>query len=58
MNNNNNGRKDKGKAGRGRSRILFIKQFIENIEKTSYKELKVAVVDREEWSSIEIIESI
>lgn len=48
MNNNNNGRKDKGKAGRGRSRILFIKQFIENIEKTSYKELKVAVVDREE----------
>lgn len=40
------------KAGRGRSRIQFMKKIIEDIGKTSYKELNVAVADKEEWKSI------
>lgn len=38
------------KAGRGRPRTPFMKQIIEDIGKTNYKELKVAVMDRDEWS--------
>lgn len=39
MNNNNNGREDRGKTSK----------IIEDIGKTTYKELKVSVMDREEW---------
>jgi predicted transcriptional regulator len=35
-----------GKAGRGRPRTLFMKQNIEDIGKTNYKELKVDLMER------------
>lgn len=47
-----------GNAGRGRPRILFMKQIIEDIGKTNYLELKVAVMDRDERRSIEVIKPI
>jgi predicted transcriptional regulator len=34
-----------GKAGRGRPITLFMKQIIEDIRKTNYKELRVALLD-------------
>jgi len=46
------------KAGRGRPRTLFMKQFIEDVGKTTYKKVKVAVMDRDEWRCIEVIEPI
>jgi hypothetical protein len=33
-----------------------MKQIIEDIEKTNYKELKVAIMDRDQRRSIEVIE--
>jgi len=50
-------RKIERKAGRDRPRTLFMKQIID-IRRTTYKELKVAVMDRDEWRSIKIIETI
>jgi len=47
--------KTDGKAGRGRPRIPFMKQITEDIGKTNYKELKVAVMVRDQWRSIEVI---
>jgi len=47
--------KIEGKAGRDRLRTSFMKQIIEGIRKTNYKELKVAVMDRDEWNAIEVI---
>jgi hypothetical protein len=47
--------KIEGKARRGRQRTPFMKQIIEDIGKTNYKELKVAVMDRDKWKAIEII---
>lgn len=47
--------KIEGKAGRGRSRTPFMKQIIDDIGKTNYKELKVAVMDRDKWSAIKVI---
>lgn len=41
-----------GKSGRGRPRTLLMKQITEDIGKTSYKELKVAMMDKDEWRSI------
>lgn len=38
-----------GKAGRDRPRTPFMKQVIEYTGKTTYKDLKVAVVDREDY---------
>jgi len=32
-----------------------MKPIIEDIGKTNYKELKVAVMDRDQWRSIEVI---
>ena len=43
-----------GKTGRGRPRIPFMTQIIEDIGKTNYKELKVAVMDRDKWKTIKI----
>ncbi|VVC25739.1 Hypothetical protein CINCED_3A024328 [Cinara cedri] len=43
-----------GKAGIGRPRT-FMKQIIEDIGKTNYKELKVAVMDRNKRKAIEVI---
>lgn len=39
--------KIEGKGGRGRSRKPLMKQIIEDIEKTNYKEMKIAVMDRD-----------
>jgi len=56
--------KTEGKAGRDRPRIPFMKQIIEDIGRINkekirtYKELKAAVVERDEWISIEVIEPI
>lgn len=36
----------------------FMKQIIDNIRKTIYKKLKVAVTDKKEWRLIEVIEPI
>lgn len=41
-----------------RPRTLFMKQIIEGIENNNYKELKVAMMDRDKWRSIEVIEPI
>lgn len=45
----------KGKAGRGRPRTPFMKQIIDDIGKTNYKELKVVVMDRDKWKDIKVI---
>jgi len=50
--------KIKGKARRSRPRIPFMKQIIEDIGRTTYKELKVAVMNRGDYRSIEVIERI
>jgi len=55
---NNNNKRRNGKAGRGRPKTSFIKQIIEGIRKTNCKELKIAVMDRDQWRSIEVIEPI
>jgi len=56
MDNNSLEGKTEGKTGRGRPRTPFMKQII---GRTTYKELKVAVMDRDEWRrSIEVIEPI
>jgi len=47
-----------GKVGKGRPRTPFMKQIIEDIGRTTCKELKVAVVDRDEWRSVKVIEPI
>lgn len=48
------------KGGRDKPRIPFMKQIIKYIGRTIYKELKVAVIDRDEiwWRSIGDIEPI
>jgi len=51
-------RKMEGKAGKGRSRTPFMKQIIENIGRTTYKKPKAAMMNRDEWMSIDIIEPI
>ncbi|KAL4135344.1 hypothetical protein QTP88_006959 [Uroleucon formosanum] len=43
------------KAGIGRPRTPFMKQIIDDIGKTNYKELKVAVIDRDKWRAIKVI---
>jgi hypothetical protein len=55
---NNNNRKIDGKAGIGRPRTPYMKQIIEDIGKINYKKLKVAIMDRDQWRSIEVIEPI
>lgn len=40
--------KIEGKAGRGRRRTPFMEQIIEDLGKTNYKELKVAVMVSDE----------
>jgi hypothetical protein len=35
-----------------------MKQIIEDIGKPNYKELKIAVMERDQWRSIEVIEPI
>lgn len=45
-----------GKAGVGRPRTPFIKQIIQDIRKSTYKEMKVAVMDRDEWMATIVIE--
>ncbi|XP_025406672.1 uncharacterized protein LOC112680706 [Sipha flava] len=47
--------KIEGKAGRGRPRTPFMKQIIDDIGETNYKELKVAVMDRDKWRAIKVI---
>lgn len=47
-----------GKAERGRPKTPFMKQIIEDIGKTKYKELKVAVLHRDQCRSNEVIEPI
>jgi len=50
--------KTEGKAGRSRPRTQCMKQIIEDIGRTTYNELKVAVMYRHEWRSIVVIEPI
>lgn len=45
----------KGKAGRGRLRTSFMKQIIEDIGKTNYKEQKIVVRGRDEFRPIKVI---
>jgi len=47
--------KIEGKAGRGRPRTPFMKQIIDDVGKTNYKELKVVVMDRDKWRDIKAI---
>jgi predicted transcriptional regulator len=44
-----------GKAGRGRPRTPFMKQIIDDIGETNYKELKVTVMNRDKWRAIKVI---
>jgi len=44
-----------GKSIRGRLRTPSMKQIIDDIGKTNYKELKVAVMDRDKWTAIKVI---
>jgi len=43
-----------GKTGRGRPRTPFMKQIVEDMGKTIYKELKVALTDRDEFGRGEV----
>jgi len=44
-----------GKGGRVRPRTPFMKQIIDDIGKTNYRELKVVVMDRDKWRDIKVI---
>lgn len=37
------------KTERGRPKTPFMKKIIKNIERTTYKELKVAMIDRDKY---------
>jgi len=52
MDNRNNRGTDRRQSWKRRP---FMKQFIEDIGKPNHKELKVAVMDRDEWRAIEVI---
>jgi len=55
MDTNNYGKKDKEES---RTKIPFVKQVIEEVERTTYKKLKVDLMDGDEWRSIKVIELI
>lgn len=48
MDNDNNRIEDRRKAGRGTPKIPFMKQIIQSIGKTNYKQLKVSVMVRKD----------
>lgn len=50
--------KIKEKARKWRPKTLFIRQIIKDIGRTTYKELKVAMMDTDEQTSIKVIEPI
>jgi len=47
--------KIEGKLERDKPRTPFIKKFIKYIERNTNKDLKVAVMDKDKWKSIETI---
>lgn len=50
-----NWRENRGKTERKKPRTPFIKHIIEDIGKATYKDLKVAALDTEEWRTIKVI---